>query len=280
MLRVALCQISTVEWDLAGNLARTLAAIRSAAAGGAELAITPECVLNGYPGDNSPEVRTRFVESAVRLDGPEVTELRAAAAEGGISVVVGLAEQSQGSNAVHNSAVAIGPDGTITAVYRKVHCRPFESVHHTGFFTPGEEFVGFAARQDVHVGLMICFDREIPESVRCLRALGSQFIACPLATNTSPLGGESARAHNELITRARAAENEVFIAVVNHADRFNGGSFIVGPHGEVLVQLGSAAEVALIDVPIEAVAEQYHADPLGWMGWGYRRPDVYARHLS
>ena len=41
---------------------------------------------------------------------------------------------------------------------------------------------------------------------------------------------------NELITRCRAAENELFIAVVNHARRFNGGSFLVGPTGEVLHQ--------------------------------------------
>jgi predicted amidohydrolase len=55
------------------------------------------------------------------------------------------------------------------------------------------------------------------------------------------------RADNEMITR-RAAENEVFIVVVNHAGRFNGGSFAVGPEGELYAQLGAEAEVRVLEV--------------------------------
>ena len=49
-LRVGLCQIATVEWDVAGNLDRTAAALEEAADRGAQLAVTPECVLHGYAG--------------------------------------------------------------------------------------------------------------------------------------------------------------------------------------------------------------------------------------
>ena len=133
---------------------------------------------------------------------------------------------------------------------------------------------------DFRVGVMICFDREIPESVRCLRAMGSYLIACPLATNTSDLSKFIDRADNEMITRCRAAENEVFIAVVNHAGRFNGGTFLVGPNGQMLHQMGTEAGVEVLDVPLGAVAEKFHSKPLGWMGWGYRRQSVYDRHLK
>ena len=281
-LMVGLCQIKTEEWAVDRNLRRTLEALDEAAAGGAELAITPECVLNGYPGDQSPAARERFGASAVLLDGPEMQEIRGSAARHAMTVVLGIAERST-EGLIHNSAVAINPRGELQAVYRKVHCRSFEDASRDGIFTAGESFSTFPVegRQgSFTTGLMICFDREIPESVRSLRALGSQLIACPLATNTSSLEGSPKRADNEMITRARAAENEVFIAVVNHAHRFNGGSFIVGPSGEVLTQLGTEPEVAIVTVPLGIVPTRFHSNPLGWMGWGYRRPEIYDQYLA
>ncbi len=89
----------------------------------------------------------------------------------------------------------------------------------------------------------------------------------------------SKEADNELITRCRAAENEVFIAVVNHAIRFNGGSFVVGQGGQKIIQRGAAPEVCVIELPVGAAADKFHSQPLGWMGWGYRRPEVYEKYL-
>ena len=109
--------------------------------------------------------------------------------------------------------------------------------------------------------------------------MGAQFVACPLATNTSDMSQKIEEAENEMITRCRAAENEMFIAVVNHSERFNGGSFIVGPKGELLIQLGKDPAVEVIDVPIGIIEDKFHSNPLGWMGWGYRRQEVYDRHF-
>jgi predicted amidohydrolase len=281
-LRLAMCQVLTKAWDMEGNLGRTLDALREAAAQGAELAITPECVLHGYGDARTDEEKARLLrEGAVRLDSAPVAAIRAVARETGMAIVAGFAELADGG-LVHNTAAFIRPDGEIAHVYRKVHCRPFESADHDGAFTPGTEFHAEAlrtARGAFRVGTMICFDREIPESVRCLRALGSQLVACPLATNTDRLDAFHDHAENEMLTRIRAAENELFIAVVNHAGTFNGGSFIVGPGGECGAQMGDAPGVLVLDLPVGAVPERYHSEPLGWLGWGYRRPDVYARYL-
>jgi predicted amidohydrolase len=127
---------------------------------------------------------------------------------------------------------------------------------------------------------MICFDREIPETGRCLRAMGAQLVACPLACDTEPLDRHLDYAHNEMVTRCRAAENEVFIAVVNHSGRFNGGSFVVGPGGETVVQLGTEPEVRTVDLPVTGVSDVIHANAFGWMGWGYRKQEVYDRHRT
>ena len=59
-----------------------------------------------------------------------------------------------------------------------------------------------------------------------------------------------------------------------------GRSFVVGPSGEVLIQLDENPQVKVVDVPIGAVGNSFHNNPLGRMGWGYRRPSVYSKYLS
>ncbi|MBN2271573.1 MAG: carbon-nitrogen hydrolase family protein [Sedimentisphaerales bacterium] len=284
-LKVGLCQVHTQEWALDENLARTLTAIEAAAEQGAEIAVTPECVIHAYPFDDtqgkSQEFREKLFAAAESLDGPRLKSVCQKARELSIHIVIGFVEEGT-DDQIHNAAALISPQGEILRVYRKVHCRHFESIDHWGYFTPGDDF--FVERltfgnRTFNVGLMICFDREMPESVRCLRALGAEIILCPLATNTSDMSACTNRADNESITRIRATSNELFIVVVNHADRFNGGSFIVGPLGELFCQLGQAPEVLVYDLPVGIITKKFHNEPLGWMGWGYRRPDIYNKYL-
>ena len=285
-LRLALCQVETREWDEEGNLLRLLKSLAEAGTQGAQLAITPEWVLHGYGMLAPGEHPRRLWEAAEPLDGPRLRTVTDQARRYEMDVVLGFAERGAREGQVHNSAAFIRRDGTILWVYRKVHCRSFERAGQPGGFTPGEEFhastLPYGEGGEVCVGAFICFDREVTEAARCLRALGAQLIACPLATNTFDIAHSDGaqRVDNEVVTRCRAAENEVFIAVVNHAGRFNGGSFVVGPMGECLHRLGEGPETRVVDVPIGSVPARFHAEPLGWMGWGYRRPDVYRKYLS
>lgn len=279
-MKVALCQVYTEQWTVEDNMRRTLESLELAAAQGADLAITPECVLHGYGEAPTAVLSGKMAVAAEHLNGERLREIRGTVRRLGISAVLGFAEKDD-EGYYYNSAALLDREGEIVYVYRKVHCRSFEDRRYDGAFTAGDRFyaepVAIAGR-GVRLGTMICFDREIPESARCLRTLGSELIACPLATDTNDIAHPE-YIDNEIITRCRAVENEVFIAVVNHAGRFNGGSFIVGPGGELLHQMGSEAGVATVDVPIGSIAGQFHGDPLGWMGFGYRRSDVYRRYL-
>ncbi len=167
--------------------------------------------------------------------------------------------------------------------YRKVHRRDFEDVRRGGIFRPGDTFHAADLVLDddtFRVGVMICFDREVPETTRCLRSLGAQLVVCPLACDTSDAMNPRDFVDNEVITRVRATENEMFIAVVNHAGRFTGGSYVVGPGGEVLHQMDDQPGTSVVDVPVGIIGELFHSQPLGWMGWGYRRPSVYASYAD
>jgi predicted amidohydrolase len=281
-LRVAMCQVYTEEWAVEDNLRRTLESLREAKRQGADLAITPECVLHAY-GDAEPgTLQQRIDEIAEPLNGPNMCQLRDCAKELDLDVIVGFVEKANDGN-VYNAAAFLSREGEVLNVYRKVHCRPFESAQHDGVFTPGDGFHVAPRSYGDHnfgIGTFICFDREIAESARCLRSLGAELIACPLATNTYDMSNPENRADNEMITRCRAAENEVFIVVVNHAGRFNGGSFAVGPRGELYAQLGAEAEVRVLELPVGIVTPKFHNEPLGQLGWGFRRPEVYDRYLN
>lgn len=280
-LRLALCQVETAAFDAEGNMERLLAALEAARAQEADLALAPECVLHGYGFPEDPRAaRERMAEVAERIDGPRMLRVRETCRRLSLPAVVGFAE-ADGSGRFYNSAAFLGADGAVRSVYRKVHLRPFEDERFDGAFTAGDAFsvVPFEVRGEVfRIGTFICFDREVTESARCLRALGADLVLCPLATRTSDIR-DVALCDNEMVTRVRACENEMFIAVVNHAVRFNGGSFVAGPGGEIFHACGSGPAVETVFLPL-AAARALHAAPRGWMGFGFRRPEIYGTYLG
>jgi len=284
-VNIGLCQVHTEEWDVEGNIKRALEAIDTAADQNAEIAVTPECVLHGYPMDESngksASFRKKLYDIAEPADGKHLKLFRDKAAEKGIHILVGFVEKGIGS-LLHNTAVLISPAGDYIYLYRKVHCRHFESIHHSGYFTPGNDFYSSELKLKegaFNAGTIICFDREIPESFRCMRSLGAEIVLCPLATDTSDMTTYKNSVDNEIITRAGATCSEQFTVVVNHSGRFNGGSFIVGPMGELFCRMNEQPGVLTYKVPVGIISEKYHNKPLGWMGWGYRRPEVYSKYI-
>lgn len=280
---LGLAQIHTEKGDVEGNFVRLCEAIKEGARKGAELLVTPETVIQGYPDVVSAEDRKTVYKMADSPDGPRLQKLRQLCAEHELELIVGFVEKDNVPGRFYNSAAHISASGDIRYVYRKVHCRPFESAEQDGGYTPGSKFhstrVGFQSGEFT-IGTMICFDREVTEATRCLRQLGAHLVACPLACDTDPMTGSVTHADAGIITRVRAVENEVFIAVVNHAGRFNGGSFVVGPGGELIEQLGVESETRVIRIPIGVVPRAFHIEPLGWQGWGFRRPELYREYLG
>jgi len=284
-VKIGMCQVYTEEWAIEANIKRTLEAIDLASEQGAEIAVTPECVFHGYPIEDtkgkSKLFRSKLYKTAESLDGEHLKLFKDKAKARGIYILAGFVEKGA-DDLIHNTAALISPKGHFVYVYRKIHCRHFENLNHWGYFSPGTNFYSadlqFGERK-FKVGTIICFDREIPESLRCMRALGAELVLCPLATDTSKMTKFKNEADNEIITRVGSASNEQFIVVVNHAGRFNGGSFITGPKGELFCQMNEDPGVLTYDLPVGVISRKFHKEPLGWMGWGYRRPDVYSKYI-
>nr|MBA2765215.1 carbon-nitrogen hydrolase family protein [Thermoleophilaceae bacterium] len=140
-----------------------------------------------------------------------------------------------------NSSLHFGPDGTRRAVYRKIHMFDVEvdgvEYRESDVEEPGDELVLSECGEGVQLGLTVCYDLRFPELYRLLAIAGARVITVPAAF-TRPTGA----AHWEILLRARAIENQVFVLAADQIGHHTpekesyGGSMIVDPWGEILAR--------------------------------------------
>jgi deaminated glutathione amidase len=235
-VRVAAVQLQSTD-DKDRNLEDADRLTRAAASDGAELVVLPERLdIRGTAAD--------YAAGAETLDGRPVTWARDTARELGIDIVAGsVAERREGHERVANTSVHAGPDGELKAVYRKIHMFDVEvggvEYRESEHSEPADEIVVSETAQGLGLGLTICYDLRFPELYRILALRGARIVAVPAAFTR--VTGE---AHWEVLLRARAIENQVFVIAPGQGrmpgperDSY-GNSMIVDPWGEVLARAG------------------------------------------
>jgi predicted amidohydrolase len=272
VIRVAAVQMLPALGDRTANLQRAERLAREAAARGACLIVFPECTASGYttPGVDGLTL-DQHRQSAEPVSGPSLERCGALAAELKAYIVWGLHERR--GDRYFNTAALLCPEGELLGTYSKVHINRYE--RGMGW-TNGDSFRVWECRQDevsFRLGIMICFDREVPEAARCLTVLGADVIAIPQATSCScdyPI-------HREQL-RVRAYENECFIVMANWAGpERKGHSMIIDFHGEVLALGSRDEEILIADLDLAALAE-YRAG--GIYGRHHRQPTAYGPLLA
>jgi NAD+ synthetase len=266
-MRIAIGQINCTVGDLSGNARKILEFADRARAQGADILLTPELSLCGYP----PEDLLLREDFRVACDRA-LAEL--ASSVKGISVVVGHPHEAGGR--LYNAASVL-QDGRIAAVYHK-HDLPnytvfdeeryFESDGTACVVEVNGVRVGVNICEDVwgpegestarvapgaggvNVGINICADVWEPEAPKRARAAGAQVL---LVLNASPFHIDKLRARYEVV-RDRTAETGmavVFCNLVGGQDElvFDGASFVMDGRGKLTHQL-PAFEEALAVVEI------------------------------
>jgi deaminated glutathione amidase len=234
-IRVACVQL-TSRADKAANLERAEALVERAAAAGADVVVLPE-KWNGIGG---ADVLHALAEP---LDGGESVEAMSGwARRHGITLVGGsITERREGRDKLSNTCVVFDADGDVAAVYRKIHLFDVEVGGHvyreSEAEEPGEEAVLAPVPEDWPVGLTVCYDLRFPELFRILALEGARLVTVP-ANFTLYTG----RDHWELLLRARAVENQLFVAAAAQVGETAPGrlsygrSLIADPWGIVLAQ--------------------------------------------
>jgi predicted amidohydrolase len=251
----------------ARNLAACLDRLEEAGALGCRLVVLPECAISGYMLADEEEA-TRLAET---VPGPSVEALERACARLGLHCVAGLLERD--GSRVRNTAVLVGPDGLVGR-YRKTHL-PYLGVDR--FVEPGEEPPAVFDTPLGRIGIEICYELRFPEVTRSLALRGAEVVAHPTNWPTA------VRPFADFLTRARAAENRVFLLTANRLGReggmeFFGRSQIVDPHGSRLAEAGEVEELAVAEVdPAEAREKDRAIIPGEYEVslFGDRRPELY-----
>lgn len=266
---VAVAQVPAVLGDPDANIESSAHWLREAAGRGAQLTVFPECALSGYMMD----ARDQVMSAAIEATEDRLRPLIETASDTGTFAVVGLLERA--GDKIYNSAVLVGPGG-LAGCYRKQHLPRLGA----DLFVDGGD--GVAPR--VHdlgafrVGMMICFDLRFPECARELALGGADVIAMP--TNWPMTAGFLA----DHMTRVRAVENLVYLAVADRCDQESGTDFfgrsqVVAPTGDVLVDAGRAEGIAL--APIEVTRSRtktltFDDPPYSLPVFDGRRPELYS----
>ncbi len=247
--------VGTVDANLAG----IETAATAAAAFGAKLLVTPEMGVTGYAiWDDIPHL-------AETRSGPMIQRLTAIAAATSITIVAGFPERD--GETIYNAAAMISPDGT-AAFYRKCH---LFGPREKAAFSPAAELSPLVQIGDLKIGMLICYDVEFPEMVRCLVLAGANMIVVPTAL---PRGAPANRVSSSMI-QTRAFENHVFLVYADlcgeeNATPYQGGSMIAAPDGEVLARAGDGTTLLITDIDPQryeaAGLDPYLQD---------RRPEIY-----
>jgi deaminated glutathione amidase len=230
-MRVAVCQFASVA-DSRTNLERSMAMAKAAGSDGAELVVLPEAAM--YPFVTDPE---ELAEAAETLDGPYVSGLATVAAEQGVHVVAGMFERVPGERRVHNTVVAVGPDG-LEGQYRKLHLFDALGRKESDSLVPGAIDGGellLLHLGEMVVGVVTCYDLRFPELFRVLVDRGATAFAVPAAWVAGPLKEE----HWLTMCRARAIENTSYLlGAAQPPPEYSGRSVVFDPMGVALAGLG------------------------------------------
>uniref|UniRef100_A0A8B9R994 omega-amidase n=1 Tax=Astyanax mexicanus TaxID=7994 RepID=A0A8B9R994_ASTMX len=251
------------------NLQRACSLVKEAAGQGAKVVVLPECF-------NSPYGTGFFAEYAEKIPGESTQALSEAAKESGVFLVGGSIPEEDGEK-LFNTCSVFGPDGKILVKHRKIHLFDIDVPGKIRFqesetLSPGCSLSMFET-PFCKVGVGICYDMRFAELAQIYARKGCQLLVYPGAFNMT-----TGPAHWELLQRARAVDNQVYVATASPARDETasyvawGHSTVVNPWGEVITKAGSEESVVYADIDLQYLSDVRQQIPITTQ----RRNDIYS----
>jgi omega-amidase len=253
--------VSAIQFNIAlgeveANVGRALSALRRVRKEGSQLAVLPEMWSSGYDFRNLASLAKKT---------PEVLEqMRTITAELDMVTVGSLAEIEDG--ALYNTAFVVDR-GDIVGSYRKLHL--FSTMGEDRFLRAGEHTLVVDTSAG-RLGIAICYDLRFPELFRKLALEGAEILCLP-AEWPKPR-----QEHWRTLLRARAIENQLFVAAANCCGiqgklDFFGMSLLISPRGDVLAEGGEIDCELIARFDFEEMASYREQIPC----YRDRRPEIY-----
>lgn len=171
----------------------------------------------------------------------------------------------QSKRELYNTCLCLDRDGAIVGQYSKTHLFDAMEMRESDLVKAGDEIciVDFDFGR---VGMAICYELRFPEYLTRVCKEGVEMLCIPTAFYRP-------RSENwDILTRAAALQNQVFVCAVNQCNRFYlGQSRIVNPNGEVLAEIAEGEGFAYAEVDMEQATEMRQRI----RKWENRREDLY-----
>ena len=264
-MKIALAQMR-MERGMEANYQKSLQLIREAAERETDLIIFPEIQLTPF----FPQYADRDVsEYAMKLGHPYVEGIRAACRDHHIYASPNFYIEENGKR--YDMSLLIDDKGAILGRQKMVHIAQCDQFYEQSYYEPSEE--GFFAfdTQFGKIGIVVCFDRHYPESIRTEALRGAELIVIPTANTTDE--------PSELFQweiKVQAFQNSVNIAMCNRTGKeddmeFSGQSVVCDYNGKTLALAGDGEALLIAEVDLPGALKTRKEKPYTSL----RRPYLY-----
>ena len=178
----------------------------------------------------------------------------------------------QSKDAHYDASLWIAPNGEISDIAKMVHIAQNEKFYEQDYYMPSDDGFKVFHTPLGNIGIVICFDRHLPESIRTCTLKGADLVIVPTAnTKAEPME------MFEWEMRVQAMQNQVFIAMCNRVGtegemEFAGESLVIAPNGDVIAKADAKEQLLTSDIDLQKVKDV--RKKLDYLS--LRRPEQYS----
>ena len=260
------------------NLSHARDKVVEAASAGANIIVLPECFNSPYGCDYFPSYAETLLPSPPTPEqSPSFHALSALALDTKTYIIGGsIPELDTTNKKYYNTSLTFSPTGALLATHRKVHLFDIDipgkiTFKESEVLSPGNKVTIVDLPEYGKVAIAICYDIRFPELATIAAREGCFALFYPGAFNTTtgPL-------HWELLGRARAVDNQIYVALCSPARNVEGyaawgHSMVVDPMAKILVEAGEGEETVYAELDGAKIQETMKNIPISTQ----RRFDVY-----
>ena len=223
-IKVSLLQMNIIPGDPKANRENAVHLINQTSLQSADIVVLPEMWTTAFQLEGIANICDKY--------GMPTNDIMSdIAKEKEINIVAGsYASLEEGK--VFNTAYIFDRSGNNIAKYQKIHL--FKLMEEHKYIESGPSHCVFML-EGIKCGIIICYDLRFPELARKLALEGIKLLFVPAQWPAARLD------HWITLLKARAIENQIFVAAVNRAgehprSEFQGGSMVINPWGEIIAQ--------------------------------------------
>ena len=264
-MKIALCQMRMSE-DAERNCQNALEQIAQAAEAGAHLILFPEVQLSPF----FPQYEGRDASGyVIAWDSPVIRRFCEACRESNIYASPNFYVEKDGRR--YDMSLLIDDQGTLLGEQKMVHIAQAACFYEQDYYTPSEEGFKVFDTPIGKIGIVVCFDRHYPESIRTEALKGAELILVPTA-NTKDEPSELFQWEIKI----QAFQNSVNVAMCNRVGLegsmdFSGESIVADYNGNTVALAGDGETLLFAEVDLPAASATREHKPYTSL----RRPELY-----